>query len=184
MFGHIEKDCRKKPKQAQAQISECDDEDHLFCAYHATQTLNDDVWLVDSGCSNHMTKNSSCFIGLDNSVRIPIRMGNGAIVQSDGKGTIAIETTKGRRLIKDVLYVPKLDKNLLTVPQMMKNGYSVHFVGNTCKILDPFDKEIAKVPMTSKSFPVKWSYSTYYAYKAESNETYWLWHRRLGHSNT
>lgn len=81
MFGHIEKDCRKKPKQAQAQISECDDEDHLFCAYHARQTFNDDVWLVDSGCSNHMTKNSSCFIGLDNSVRIPIRMGNGAIVQ-------------------------------------------------------------------------------------------------------
>ena len=28
--------------------------------------------------------------------------------------------------------------------------------------------------MTNKSFPVKWSYSTYYAFKAESNETYLL----------
>ena len=71
-------------------------------------------------------------------------MGNGAIVQSGGKGTIAIETNKGRRLINNVLYVPKLDKNLLSVSQMMKNGYSVHFKGNDCKIFNSSNKEIAK----------------------------------------
>ena len=64
----------------------------------------------------------------------------------------------------------RLTKRSLSVPQMMKNGYSIHFVANTCKILNPFDKEIAKVPMINKSFPD----STYYAYKSESNETYWL----------
>ena len=53
-----------------------------------------------------MTNNLSWFITLDNSIKIPINMGNGTIVQSGGKETIAIKTNKGRLLINNVLYVP------------------------------------------------------------------------------
>ena len=60
MFGHNEKFCKQKLKQAQAQISECDEEDHLLYTYQKAQKFKDNVWLVDSGCSNHMTFNSSC----------------------------------------------------------------------------------------------------------------------------
>lgn len=112
-----------------------------------THTINNDVWLVDSGCSNHMMKDSFYFTHLGTCLRIPIKMGNGVVVQSGGKGTIAINTYKGTSLIKDVLYVPELDKNLLSVPQMMINGYSVYFEGNNCKILDPSDKEISIIPL-------------------------------------
>ena len=49
-----------------------------------------------------MTNNLSWFITLDNSIKIPINMGNGTIVQSGGKRTISIKTKKERRLINNV----------------------------------------------------------------------------------
>lgn len=53
-------------------------------------------WLINSGCSNHMTKNSSGLTQLD--------MGNGVIVSSSGKDTIAMETRKGlKHIFKAVL---------------------------------------------------------------------------------
>lgn len=49
-----------------------------------------DVWFLDSGCSNHMTGNESIFINMDKSVNSQVKMGNGALVNTKGKGTIEI----------------------------------------------------------------------------------------------
>ena len=67
-------------------------------------------------------------------------MGNGAMVTSKGKGTVFIQTKKSQRQIKDVCYVPNLDQNLLSVPQMMENGYSIHF-----QVISMIQKEITSL---------------------------------------
>ncbi|RDX78931.1 hypothetical protein CR513_40707, partial [Mucuna pruriens] len=46
------------------------------------------------------------------------------MVKSTGKGTIMVETKKGMRFIKDVLFVPNLKENLLSIGQMTKKGYT------------------------------------------------------------
>lgn len=58
-----------------------------------------------------MTKYSNAFSEIDTSVRVPIKMGNGAIIKSEGRGTVAVQTKKGTKLIKNVLYVLDLDQN-------------------------------------------------------------------------
>lgn len=79
-----------------------------------------------------MTKSSSIFSELDTSVKTPVRIGNRVLMESKGKSTIAVQTKRGTKFIKDVLYVPELNQNLLCVAQMMQHGYSVHFEGYTC----------------------------------------------------
>ena len=104
-------------------------------------------WLIDSGCTSHMTNNSSLFCKLDSSIKVPVRMGNGVVVQSTGKDTIGVQTKKGMKYINDVLLVPDLNESLLSVAQMVNNGYSLVFENNHCTIIDSNKKEIVKVPM-------------------------------------
>lgn len=161
-----------------------DDENHLF---YACQNANNqkDAWLIDSGCTNHMTKHSHVFTKIDPSIKIPVRMCNGEMVKSEGKGIVTVETRKGTYQINDVLYVPNLDQNLLSVPQMMQNGYSIHFEKGTCTICDPKGKNIARVKMQQKCFPIHWQYKTQEkSMQVKVNELTWLWHKRFGHCNS
>lgn len=142
------------------------------------------TWLIDSGCTNHMTKDSKYFTEMDSTIKVPVRMDNGAMVNSEGKGIVTIQTKKGTRQIKDVLYVPSLDQNLLSVPQMMQNGYSIYFEGDTCTIFDTKGNNIAEIKMQQKCFPIQWvNEAPENSMHAQANELTWLWHKRFGHSN-
>ena len=59
---------------------------------HANWRLKkkEEVWYVDSKCSNHMTGHESIFCKLDMTATTQIIMSNGVVVKSKGKGTIAV----------------------------------------------------------------------------------------------
>ena len=61
-----------------------------------------------------------------------VRIGNGQYIEVKGKGTIAIKGFAGIKLIYDVLLVPKIDQNLLSVGQLLDKGYSVVFKNKMC----------------------------------------------------
>ena len=63
-------------------------------------------------------------------------------MEATSKGIIAIDTKKGKRHVKEVLLVPKIDWNLFSISQMMKKGYSLHFEGDSCTIYDKQDRFI------------------------------------------
>ena len=92
-----------------------------------SQPLGANVWLVDSGCTSHMTGDVSMFTSLDRSYKVEIKLGNGDLVQSEGKDTFNIHTREGTKLISSVLYVPYQGQNLLSVAKMLKKGYSLNF---------------------------------------------------------
>lgn len=89
----MEKDCKRKHNQAHEQAKVSEQVGHL-CNVRENGQESTNKWSIDRGCSNHMTKDSSDFTQLDTSIKIPIRLGNGVVVSSSGKGTIAIETRK------------------------------------------------------------------------------------------
>ncbi|XP_057986574.1 uncharacterized protein LOC131171131 [Hevea brasiliensis] len=104
-------------------------EDHLFMASQSCSAIDKFTWFINSGCTSHMARDESLFTSLDRSVKATVKMGNGEIVQAMGKATFAMLTKKGTKHIFDVLYILSLDKNLLSVAQMMKRGYSLSFKG-------------------------------------------------------
>jgi len=74
-----------------------------------------------------MTKYLSIFISIDRIAQSKVKLENGEVVHAKGKGTIYISTEKGTKIVTNVLYILELDQDLLSVAQMLKNGYAVFF---------------------------------------------------------
>lgn len=181
--GHLEKDCRTKQHQARQAQEHPEEETGLFdVVYTVEQTDNDEVWLIDSGATNHMTREERLFTTIDKSFKIPIRIGNGARLMTTGKGNIEVMTKKGVRVIKDVFLVPEIDKNLLSVPQMVRNGYQVLFAGTKCIIYNQKGDKIAEVEMVRKAYLLRMQLAEESARMVKKENNSELWHKRLGHS--
>ncbi|KAL0392755.1 UNVERIFIED_CONTAM: Retrovirus-related Pol polyprotein from transposon TNT 1-94, partial [Sesamum radiatum] len=184
-FGHVEKDCRLKGNHQANCIEENNSSDQLFYTCNSVAETGEATWYIDSAASNHMTYNKGAFQTLDESFKTNVKLGDNHIVKVEGKGSVAINTKKGTRIINDVMYIPNLRTNLFSVGQMMEKGYTLHFGGDSCTIYDNKDKtlKIAEVRMKEhRCFPIHLQYMGRTAMKAQEDQS-WLWHRRLGHFN-
>ncbi|KAK2969370.1 hypothetical protein RJ640_000642 [Escallonia rubra] len=185
-FGHVKKDCRVKLHQQASFTEEKESEASLFYACQSATEKNDEMWFLDSGCSNHMAREKSIFLDMDSTVNTKMKLGNGSIVQAQGKGTIGIQTKQGTRFIRDVLLVPDLEHNLLSLGQLLENDYTLQFQDKCCIIYDKKGSKdvVTKIKMEkNRSFPINFSYTSGVAMRASIVEDSWLWHRRFGHIN-
>nr|KYP58959.1 hypothetical protein KK1_014383 [Cajanus cajan] len=133
--GHAEKDCWHRANFAE----EHNQEQRLFYANQESCDNGDGSWYLDSGCSNHMAKDQSIFVDIDNSIKVKVQLGNGTMMESQGKGTVMVDTKKGTRLIKDVLLVPNLfvlnkqsicQKVKCKLLQHIKDGTSINWMSS------------------------------------------------------
>ena len=81
---------------------------------HATNSYTE-TWLIDSGCTNHMTPELSYFRELDWSYKSKMKIRNGNLVNVKGKGVVVVETPTCIKYISDVLFVPEISQSLLSV---------------------------------------------------------------------
>ena len=109
-------------------------------------------------------------------------MGNGDIVQAKSKGIVAVSTNRGTKIITNVLYIPKLDQNLLSVAQMLRNGYEVSFKERFCIITDTYNSEIAKIKIDGNNFYLKLDVVERHMFSAKVYEGI-VWHKRFCHYN-
>lgn len=113
------------------------EESYLFMAQSITNDSMDEVWFIDSVCSNHMSGNKLLFRELDKTQKFEVRLGDNKMIEVEGKGTIAIKTPLGNtKILSDVQYAPCLTHNLLSVGQFMIGGYSILFDNDSCRIED------------------------------------------------
>ncbi|XP_021715275.1 uncharacterized protein LOC110683241 [Chenopodium quinoa] len=172
-LGLFEKDCSHKQKQQLSNTNARASNESEYYLFHARQPMSacssKERWFIDNGCTSHMTK--SLFCKLDSFIKVPVHIGNGAVVQSTGKGTIGVQTKKGTKYINDVLLVLDFNESLLSVSHMVNNGYSLVFENNHCTITNSNKKEIVKVPMENKSFLLKWDYPSENVNVANSSDT-------------
>ena len=103
-------------------------------------------------------------------------------MQAQGKGDLVIKTPKGTILITNVLYVPKLSENLLSVPQLMKKGYTLKFLDTSCEI-SKNGKVVLFVHMKDNSLVIDFNQQNQSAMSTKVQEDSQLWHRRFGHFN-
>ena len=180
-LGHVEKICKSSQKQenVQAVVEEVDEEELFVVSCFAT-ARSTESWLIDSGCTNHMTYDQELFKDLDATYNTNVRIGNGEKIAVKGKGTIVIEGCTGLKLIPDVLYVPEINQNLLSVGQLLEKGYKVLFEDKSCMIKDSDNKELFRVQMKGKSFALNLIDEEQLAvHKVEDNTL--VWHKRMGH---
>ena len=117
-----------------------------------------DIWYLDSGCSNYMTRNIELFSSLDKSVQTKVTLGTHIQVTVLGKGSINILTKQGeKKIMPDVYYVFGLKHNLMSIGHLLHKGYIIYMEDNHYVIMDryPSNQRIGRIQMTSnKMFPL------------------------------
>ena len=103
-------------------------------------------------------------------------------MEIEGKGEIEVETMAGTQILKDVLYVPKITLNLVSVGQLLESGYSLSFKRGLCKIKDSQGTLLLSVKMMNRSFNLDWN-DSYMSVNMCVNAESSLWHKRMGHFN-
>jgi len=94
----------------------------------------EDVWLIDSGCSRHMTGNPRWFSSLTPvSTKEYITFGDNNKGKVVSKGAIKVSDTVR---LKHVALVRPLGYNLLSVSQLLDEGFEVRFKNGSSRILD------------------------------------------------
>ncbi|KAL4016732.1 hypothetical protein IC575_024389 [Cucumis melo] len=136
--------------------------------------------VIDGGCTNHMTHDKELFKDLKPTNITKVRIGNGDYISVKGKGTIAIASCKGTKHIQDVLFVPDINQNLLSVGQLIEKGFKVTFENEYCLIKDAANQDIFKVKMKGKSFSLNPLEEEQSVFALKEDETQ-LWHKRVGH---
>ena len=107
------------PTSARKDDSEEEDEEYQRKGHALKDSCSSvHLFLIDSGASNHMVASIESFSSFQSFNGPSIQMGNNSKIQTKGKGSIQLE--HGR--FKDVLFVPSLASNLLSVYQMTHTG--------------------------------------------------------------
>ena len=77
-------------------------------------------WIIDSGCSHHMTGDMNNFVKFKNHDGGIVRVGNNATSHITGIGSITLD---GKTNTNDVYFVDGLKQSLLSVGQLVDKGY-------------------------------------------------------------
>ena len=80
-----------------------------------------DGWILDSGASHHMTPERGAFCNYTKA-DIPVKLGNGKVVRSFGKGdvgvAVVVDGVQKVVQLRNVLHVPDLITSLMSVPRI------------------------------------------------------------------
>ncbi|KAK4381915.1 Retrovirus-related Pol polyprotein from transposon TNT 1-94 [Sesamum angolense] len=113
-----------------------------------------DEWIIDSGCSHHVTE-----------------------------GAVKIDADETSVKLDDVYHVPGLKKNLISVSQITNSGKYVLFGPNDVKVLDNVKNVAADVIISGERKGSLFVISVGEAYikKTSQTDSAATWHARLGH---
>ena len=102
-------------------------EEEVTCVTSSTSLK---VWYIDTGASWHTTGIRECFSYYwEEKMNFQITIGNKAKCTPVGRGTIIFQTETGEQFCAtNVLHVPRLGMNLLSVSQLQSKGYDVFFI--------------------------------------------------------
>jgi transposase InsO family protein len=135
--GHIKRNC---PMINKEDNNECRDECVMMAKFGERGRRycdpRDSRWLIDSGASSHMTYSKSFFTKFDESFRGSVTVANGEKVEFIGRGNVQLNVFVGNQKflvnLTDVLLVPCIDSNLISVPKLVSKGFSVIFDSIGC----------------------------------------------------
>ncbi|GJZ38383.1 retrovirus-related pol polyprotein from transposon TNT 1-94 [Tanacetum coccineum] len=142
------------------------------------------LFIVDSGCTKHMTGNLKLLCNFVEKFLGTVRFGNDQFAPILGYGDLI----QGNVTIKRVYYVEGLNHNLFSVGQFCDADLEVAFRKSTCFVRDLQGNDLLTSNRGSDLYhnfrPKETTSSTPICFMAKASPTQaWLWHRRLSHLN-
>ncbi|UYV74280.1 hypothetical protein LAZ67_11002829 [Cordylochernes scorpioides] len=150
---------------------------------------------VDSGCTTHLSPHLDWMEDVVPYEREIDLAEKDKITNSTAKGNIGMTTSTGQEFsivqIRDVLHVPNLRSNLLSVCELTKRGNTIIFNNEGAKIFNKENNLIAEAQIKDRMFITEAGLRIDNSRKPDnamatsntSNDKISIWHRRLNHLN-
>ncbi|KAF2347481.1 Zinc finger CCHC-type [Trinorchestia longiramus] len=196
--GHIKRQCRvyeeilkKENRTFQANKavdarSSATGETTMFTSAFSIGNVDCDSWIVDSGATQHMCNKQSEFSSSsDLSSPVRVEIGDGRALKGFGVGDVPLKITLPNMqvkncVVKNVLFVPELACNLISVAQNAECGKETHFNRSTCEIVDENNELIVAGHKVGRLYRLDCSYHVAAKCSSVSSDDL-LWHKRFCH---
>eukprot|EP00253_Pinus_taeda_P023066 PITA_23066 len=150
----------------------------------STASLSDTLgnWLIDSGASRHFTGYKEALPNLiEKETNLEIILGDDATYPVKGVGNVILQLNQGNTIhLQEVLYVPDLKKNLVSISAMEDKGFKVALIDGKVRVWKRNFKD---------AFTLGFRVDTLYqvggsplgAMSCDTSLQSELWHRRFAH---
>ena len=183
-----------RQRSQRANIAQVEDNsgDFLFSVGgDASTTKASDVWLIDSGATQHMTYSKEYMKNFKTISPVDVHLADDGVVQAIGTGDIvmSMQTPRGTKkgVLTGVWYIPTLSRNLFSVGRFTKDVGAVTFEDEGCfaeakglkwKLGDREGRGLFKLCMT----PIMTNEANVTrSLGCHGDTTSYLWHLRLGY---
>lgn len=191
--GHIASECRKKKsdeadngekngtqKAKSAFIAQCNEVKTAYAAPSTAALQNE--WYIDSGASSHMTPHMQLLRNMKPTKVSDVTSANNAKLNVKGAGDTVLRLNNIEVPVSNVLHVPELSANLLSVFYIVSKGNSVTFDASGCTIRNTDNEIVAQCQPKNGVYKFS-SIEETKCMLTRQKESALLWHRRLGHVN-
>ncbi|XP_011069429.1 uncharacterized protein LOC105155256, partial [Sesamum indicum] len=176
----------------QANFAQLDNFAGKSCAFSGVKNVLLDSWIIDTGATNHMCANRQAFRSITPFPQSTlIYLPDGTSQSVTHKGNITLHSTL---TLKDVLYVPRFQYNLLSVSKLcLHSSIAMKFYPSYCLLQDLATDKIIAVGKVHRDLYILDKTSFHPAALTSLNSVRStlpvesvicnnaLWHRRLGH---
>ena len=167
---------KKKEDNSANTIEEVVNDDALICCIECLV----ESWVMDSGASFHATPCKDLMLNFRTGNFGKVRLADDETLDIAGMGDINLRTSLGTSwTLKDVRYILRLKKMLISVGQLDKEGYRVTFGDGKWKVIKG-NLVVARGEKRGTLYIVEQSI---YEVNVVANEidSSTLWHQRVGH---
>lgn len=139
-------------------------------------TVSRDEWFIDSGASRHLSPHREMLMDFHASNGPEISVANNNWLKVAGSGIAYVNIDGIDIAIRNVLFVPGLGANSLSVSEMIKAG-NVTFNANDCNVFNANNELFMKAKLDGDVYKIEAKQISYMRAKNDDID----WHRRLGH---
>ncbi|UYV69226.1 hypothetical protein LAZ67_6002891 [Cordylochernes scorpioides] len=171
--GHIARSCRGKAKTPTPNFQPPRCSTHEIAGSEMLTALSctipDNFWVIDSGATHHVCNKREWFTNFQGITSDPILTASGT-TRAEGCGDIKFKAYVGKHHVDlklcNVLYVPNVRRNLLSVSSMENKGKIVNFANRRAQVFDSENRIVAIAHDENGLYVMKE-----------------LWHKRFCHVN-
>nr|GMC97570.1 retrovirus-related Pol polyprotein from transposon TNT 1-94 [Ipomoea batatas]GMC97572.1 retrovirus-related Pol polyprotein from transposon TNT 1-94 [Ipomoea batatas] len=143
-----------------------------------TMTGKDDMWIIDTGASNYMTGNVNILHNVSNMTGCPVGLPDGRSTVATKKGLVNLDE---RLKMHNVLYVPELNCNLISVSQLIDDSNCIaQFTKDLCVIQDRTSRMLIGAGERRNGLYYFRKIPSIRVSKVDSGGSLELWHKFLG----
>jgi hypothetical protein len=161
-LGQFQSDCPSW-EEDNANYAQFDEEEKILLMAQETKTKDlqesdarNELWFLDSGCSNHMVGNRNWLFDYDDTFKDSVKLGDDSKMDVVGKGNLKLHIEGYTQVFTNVYYLPGLKNNLLSIGQLQQKNLTVIFKNDTCKVFHEEKGLIMATHMTlNRMFVIK-----------------------------